>query len=171
MQRRFGTVHEDALPGSAPSPVFVDRSGRRQRRVRRLGRLLVVPAGAYVVLLISTLLGGPTVRSPLLPAAQAPHPAEASPPAPGPSAPAVPTRAPSSARPDARSVSPDARTVSATGVKPAQGNSPLPGTTPGGAPTAPTASAGPNASPTVSATTHGHSGSAPGQSGKPTTRP
>ncbi len=63
-------------PGTAPeppAPVFVDTSGRRQRRVRRWGYLLVVPAAAYVVLLISTLLGGPTLQSPFLPSAQAPH--------------------------------------------------------------------------------------------------
>ncbi|MFC1431427.1 hypothetical protein ACEZDB_12320 [Streptacidiphilus sp. N1-3] len=56
---------------SAPPANFVDSSGRRQRRVRRLGRLLLVPAAAYVALLVSTLLGGPTVRSPLLPASPA----------------------------------------------------------------------------------------------------
>ncbi|SEO35345.1 hypothetical protein [Actinacidiphila rubida] len=48
-------------------PVFVDASGRRQRRVRRLGYLLVIPAAAYVALVLSTVLGGPSVDSPLLP--------------------------------------------------------------------------------------------------------
>jgi hypothetical protein len=51
----------------AARAVFVDASGRRQRRVRRLGLILVVPAVAYVGLLASTLLGGPTVHTPLLP--------------------------------------------------------------------------------------------------------
>jgi hypothetical protein len=89
MQRRLGSPDQDTLPlprvshdpagetpeqaegdsqlAPSPSPVFVDSSGRRQRRVRRLGRLLVVPAAVYVALLVSTLLGGPTVDSPLLP--------------------------------------------------------------------------------------------------------
>ncbi|MFD9650549.1 hypothetical protein [Streptomyces mirabilis] len=40
-------------------PVFVDSSGRRRRRVLRAGRLLVIPAGGYVALLISTLLADP----------------------------------------------------------------------------------------------------------------
>ncbi|MFD0265286.1 hypothetical protein ACFVGY_01635 [Streptomyces sp. NPDC127106] len=65
-----------ALPAAATQeerPVFVDSSGRRQLRVRRVGYVLVVPAAAYVVLLVSTLLGGPTIESPLLPSAQAPH--------------------------------------------------------------------------------------------------
>jgi hypothetical protein len=53
-------------------PVFVDASGRRQRRVRRVGRFLVVPAVGYVALLVSTLLGGPTVNSPYLPLPVAP---------------------------------------------------------------------------------------------------
>ncbi|WP_158714896.1 hypothetical protein [Streptomyces erythrochromogenes] len=60
-------------PPLAAAPVFVDTSGRRQRRVRRWGYLLVIPAAAYVTLLLSTLLGGPTFRSPFLPSAQAPH--------------------------------------------------------------------------------------------------
>lgn len=51
----------------AARPVFVDASGRRQRRVRRLGYLLVIPAAAYVALLLSTVLGGPSVDSPYLP--------------------------------------------------------------------------------------------------------
>ncbi|WKV75684.1 hypothetical protein AW27_031690 [Streptomyces sp. PCS3-D2] len=83
----------DALTAEAPacvaSPVFVDSSGRRQRRVRRWGCLLVIPAAAYVVLLLSTLMGGPTFPSPFLPSAQAPHT-----PAPDESAPAG-TAAPS----------------------------------------------------------------------------
>lgn len=35
--------------------------------MRRLGYLLVIPAAAYVALLLSTVLGGPSVDSPLLP--------------------------------------------------------------------------------------------------------
>ena len=54
-------------------PVFVDASGRRQQRVRRIGRILVVPAVAYVGLLTSTLLGGPTINIPFLPLPSAPH--------------------------------------------------------------------------------------------------
>jgi hypothetical protein len=56
-------------PGAerAAGPVFVDSSGRRQRRVRRIGRLLAVPAAAYLALLLSSVLGGPTVSSPYLP--------------------------------------------------------------------------------------------------------
>ncbi|NUP44747.1 MAG: hypothetical protein HOY76_48900, partial [Streptomyces sp.] len=54
-------------PGKAARPVFLDPSGRRQRRIRRFGRLLVIPAAGYAALLISTALGGPSVDSPYLP--------------------------------------------------------------------------------------------------------
>lgn len=48
-------------------PVFVDGSGRRMRRLRVAGAIVVVPAVGYVCVLFSTLLGGPTVLSPFLP--------------------------------------------------------------------------------------------------------
>ncbi|MDF3300825.1 hypothetical protein [Streptomyces tropicalis] len=68
-------------PGPDPSesesarPVFVDSSGRRQRLVRRAARLLVIPAGGYVALLISTMLGGPGISAPFVPQAGADRPA------------------------------------------------------------------------------------------------
>ena len=49
------------------SPVFVDGSGRRLRRLRVAGAIVIVPAVGYVCLLFSTLLGGPTIHSPFLP--------------------------------------------------------------------------------------------------------
>lgn len=55
----------------AQRPVFVDSSGRRPRRARRIGWLLVVPAAGYVALMVSTALGGPTVHAPFLPLPQA----------------------------------------------------------------------------------------------------
>lgn len=58
-------------PPAAVRPVFVDPSGRRQRRVRRLGRLLAIPAAGYAALLLSTALGGPSVDSPYLPLPEA----------------------------------------------------------------------------------------------------
>lgn len=73
MELFLGDVGAPGTAPEPPAPVFVDTSGRRQRRVRRWGYLLVVPAAAYVVLLISTLLGGPTLQSPFLPSAQAPQ--------------------------------------------------------------------------------------------------
>ncbi|MGW7403243.1 hypothetical protein ACWGI9_05825 [Streptomyces sp. NPDC054833] len=74
----FGTpgypVPEPAEPESEPArPVFVDSSGRRQRRVLRAARLLVIPAGGYVALLISALLGGPSISSPFVPQPDSAH--------------------------------------------------------------------------------------------------
>nr|WSX49377.1 hypothetical protein OG409_10680 [Streptomyces sp. NBC_00974] len=187
MQRRLGTPVEDTAPiphvgegrpGPAhtsprhapePSPVFVDASGRRQRRVRRTGRLLVIPAAAYVVLLISTLMGGPTVRSPLLPAAPAPHTPE----------PEASSAATSSPGPSRRSsagegLSPTpsaARTPSKAAT--AGGRTPAPGQTglPVIAPTAGT-TPGNGAAPPAANTGHGRPTSAPGQGGgKPTSHP
>ncbi|WP_371501150.1 hypothetical protein OG871_30170 [Kitasatospora sp. NBC_00374] len=173
MQNHQGPGHPTAAPDRPaaafaahrpPSPVFVDSSGRRQRLVRRLGRLLVIPAAGYVVLLVSTLLGGPTVHSPLLPAAQAPHPVPA------------PPAAPQSAGPTAE--------VSGT---PAPPRTPAPAANGGGASVRATASRGgtsdaspvPSASATTSAEPspsadpggHGRSSSAPGKTGKPSTHP
>ncbi|MFI0895160.1 hypothetical protein [Streptomyces sp. NPDC020983] len=64
--------HRSAGSPEAARPVFLDPSGRRQRRVRRLGCLLAVPAAGYVALLLSTALGGPSVDSPYLPLPAAP---------------------------------------------------------------------------------------------------
>jgi hypothetical protein len=55
------------------NPVFVDSTGRRHRTIRRAGAFLAVPATAYVVLLVSSLLGGPTVNTPLVPLPGAPE--------------------------------------------------------------------------------------------------
>ncbi|WNM29049.1 hypothetical protein RKE30_00815 [Streptomyces sp. Li-HN-5-11] len=64
----------DKPASDAVRPVFVDSSGRRQRRVRRAARLLLIPAGGYVALVISTMLGGPTIDSPFVPQPGPAHP-------------------------------------------------------------------------------------------------
>ncbi|MGV4987101.1 hypothetical protein ACVB8X_22870 [Streptomyces sp. NRAIS4] len=77
-----GTDERAAVHGQEPytptrepaRPVFVDSSGRRQRRVRRAARLLVLPAVGYVALLTSALLGGPAISSPFVPQAGPTHP-------------------------------------------------------------------------------------------------
>ncbi|MER5348608.1 hypothetical protein ABT030_52150 [Streptomyces mirabilis] len=56
-------------------PVLVESSGRRRRRVPRAARLLLIPAGGYVALLISTMLGGPGISSPFAPQPDSTHPA------------------------------------------------------------------------------------------------
>nr|BFD89607.1 hypothetical protein KitaXyl93_09670 [Kitasatospora sp. Xyl93] len=105
-------------PGSppVPPPVFVDASGRRQRRIRRLGVALAVPAGGYLVLLASTLLGGPTVSAPFLPI---PQPAAPSAPARAATPSAAPSAAPEAAAPP--DAPPTAAPARQTGPGPATG--------------------------------------------------
>ncbi|MEU3521398.1 hypothetical protein ABZ770_40180 [Streptomyces sp. NPDC006654] len=74
----FVPVPESELDPDAPvngpvRPVFVDASGRRQRLVLRAARLLVIPAGSYVALLISTMLGGPGISAPFVPQPDTAH--------------------------------------------------------------------------------------------------
>lgn len=76
-------------PFPGREPVFVDPTGRRHRTIRRAGALLAVPAGGYVVLLISSLLGGPSLDTPLIPLPEAVRPASRPQPATEPSAPSV----------------------------------------------------------------------------------
>ncbi|WP_369390782.1 hypothetical protein AB5J72_26340 [Streptomyces sp. CG1] len=65
---------DPGTPESEPArPVFVDSSGRRQRLVLRAARLLVIPAGGYVALLISTMLGGPGISAPFVPQQDSAH--------------------------------------------------------------------------------------------------
>ncbi|GAA1235049.1 hypothetical protein GCM10009665_26520 [Kitasatospora nipponensis] len=133
-------------PGPAvAAPVFVDGSGRRQRRVRRAGRLLAVPAAGYVVLLVSSALGGPTVNSPFLPlpgppATSAPPGPAAQPPAP---TAAAPSQGPGGVAGPARST-PSGHHASAPGA------APLPvAAHPSGPPTATAPSTTPAPSPTT----------------------
>lgn len=64
----------DTPKSESVRPVFVDSSGRRQRRVLRAARLLVIPAGGYVALLISAVLGGPSLDAPFVPQLDSTHP-------------------------------------------------------------------------------------------------
>ncbi len=147
-----------APPAPEAGPVFVDTSGRRQRRVRRWGCLLVVPAVGYIVLLVSTLLGGPTVESPLLPSTQAPH-------TPGPGA----TASPSARGTASRSPRPSASRGSASSPALRAGTAPPPGTGPGPV----TATTGPGSTaPEPPGNGHGRNTAPPGQGGgKPNGRP
>ncbi|MEV7417783.1 hypothetical protein [Streptomyces sp. NPDC089919] len=150
-------------PGPEPAPpVFVDFSGRRRRRVQRLGRLLVVPAAGYLALVVSALLGGPTLGVPFLPdppGAHQPHhpPAVADPDAPGPAAPVLPGRGRATDR----------------SAGPSGGATPEAGPGPSAGPVAPlaTASAFPTGAPTATGKVRGKSSAAPGRSRKPTARP
>ncbi|MFJ6832196.1 hypothetical protein [Streptomyces sp. NPDC091209] len=47
-----------ANPETSDGPVFVDASGRRSRRYRRLGMLVAVACAVYAVVIVATLLSG-----------------------------------------------------------------------------------------------------------------
>ncbi|MCF3177368.1 hypothetical protein IPZ61_29130 [Streptomyces sioyaensis] len=70
---RHPVPEPDTPESESAGPVFVDSSGRRQRRVLRAARLLMIPAGGYVAVLISAMLGGPSISSPFVPHADSPH--------------------------------------------------------------------------------------------------
>jgi hypothetical protein len=151
------TSRRSGSPATAARPVFLDPSGRRQRRVRRFGRLLVIPAAGYVALLLSTALGGPSVDSPYLPL-----PAGGGHGAAGPTSPAAGTgdASPTPARRagadpartgDGSTAASGAATATAPAQRPPATSAPATGTQVGTTP-APTAS--PTASHGKSVTTH-----------------
>ncbi|POX44811.1 hypothetical protein [Streptomyces sp. Ru72] len=101
----------DAAGSDSARPVFVDSSGRRQRRVLRAARLLLIPAGGYVALLISAALGGPTLDAPFVPQPDpAHHPAK-------PSA-AAPDTSPEASRPTGSASPTTARQTSRATARP-----------------------------------------------------
>ncbi|MGY6019818.1 hypothetical protein [Streptomyces spinosirectus] len=106
-----GTGAGAETPRSEPvRPVFADSSGRRQRRVRRAARLVVIPAGGYVALLISTVLGGPSLSAPFVPQPDSTHP-----PTPHASAPdSAPGPGHSAAKPSPTAVQDDSRPTAAS---------------------------------------------------------
>ncbi|MET7379053.1 hypothetical protein ABZT08_09510 [Streptomyces sp. NPDC005526] len=141
---------EPEAAGEAVRPVFVDSSGRRQRRVLRATRLLLIPAGGYVALLISTVLGGPSISSPVVPQPHSPHPA-----APGATAPdAAPGTDHSSGTTDSVAAprnSPSAATRAAAGPtgRPAGSSTPV---ATSGTTAAPTRTTSPAPTPTATTT-------------------
>ncbi|MGW4892633.1 hypothetical protein ACWEQL_10260 [Kitasatospora sp. NPDC004240] len=160
----------DAGPEEADTapPVFVDSSGRRQRRVRRLGLVLAVPAAGYLVLLASTVLGGPTVSAPFLPLPQ-PAPSAPAPEAPAPLPGITGTAGPDSAQDEpaapAATHRPDqaqagAPSPAATTARPTQAGPPTAVPTPGNG------NGNGNATPG-----HGRPTDPPGNSGNKPTKP
>jgi hypothetical protein len=156
------------------APVFVDPSGRRLRRVRWLTWSLFGAVAAYLVLVLSPFLGGPSIGSAFLPAPQqqdGPHaapsrPAEQSGPAKGPALMARSRLATQRAEPLPNRAGTTPTGTTATGT-------PLPirTTPPGTTAPAPTSSNGPTTPPSASSTDPGKSQSAPGQTRRPTRPP
>lgn len=57
----------DAATRPVASPVFVDATGRRRRRIRRAAFGLGIAAGSYCAVVVVSLLGGPVPPNVLLP--------------------------------------------------------------------------------------------------------
>lgn len=147
----------------ARGPVFVDASGRRLRRVRLIGGVALAVVGGYVVLLLVALLGGPNVAAPYLPQPAAPtaNAAATAPPTPSPSA-AQTTHASGEAQ--AEPQGPAQAAIPVAALAPNSGPTPVAGAAP-----APIAAPATAAAPVSSAATApGKSGSAPGQTTRPT---
>ncbi|WDV52060.1 hypothetical protein PV963_17590 [Streptomyces coeruleorubidus] len=51
-------VKEDIGASTADRPVFVDESGRRSRRLRRIGIAIALACGVYAVVIVATVLSG-----------------------------------------------------------------------------------------------------------------
>ncbi|MEU0074907.1 hypothetical protein ABZ027_36050 [Streptomyces sp. NPDC006332] len=136
----------DASASESGRPVFFESPGRRHRRPRsllRATRLLVIPAGGYVALLISAMLGGPGISSSFAPQPDSTHPGTPRATAPD----SAPGTGPSAGSPSSAKAQQDSR----------PGAPKPPGTTEGStSPTAPAVPSGPtvgSASPTAPATT------------------
>jgi len=154
---------------SARDPVFVDSTGHRHRTIRRAGALLAVPAVAYLVLLGSSLLGGPRMDTPLIPLPEsarrqpAPRPQETNP----------PIQAVDTPKPEKTSASPDPSTE--------PGSTPTPTATPVvSTPTiapvtttaSPTAGGKSTTAPTAPPSTgHGRPSAPPGRTKTPPSKP
>ncbi|MFG1820243.1 hypothetical protein ACGFIF_41245 [Kribbella sp. NPDC049174] len=134
---------------SVRRPVFLDSTGRRHRAIRRGGALLAVPVVGYLILLVSSLLGGPSLDTPLVPLPEAGKPAVEKPLVPpGPAA-------VQSERPSESAVTPDRATEPTS--TPTSSSTPVPSSTPTVVPT-------PTIAPTTPVT-----GSPTTPPGKPTT--
>jgi hypothetical protein len=147
---------------SGRNPVFVDPTGRRQRTIRRAGAFLVLPAAGYVVLLISSLLGGPSVNTPLIPVPD--HVRPLSEPRPV----STPTPARATEAPDSDETTPG-ESGRSTGPDPTEPTT-TPTQLPTTAPSVTVAPGSPTTAPTILTRSPGTTPGTPGH-GKPSARP
>ncbi|MET9405638.1 hypothetical protein ABZX90_07625 [Streptomyces sp. NPDC002935] len=130
-----------ATQEASDGPVFVDESGRRSRRFRRLGMLVAVACAVYAVVIVATLLSGNS-NAPWLPVpGQDDQPAGQVDTSPLPSQSVNPSGTGDATAPGAAATASD-------GTTPSPGSTPTPGTS--GKATAPGASSDPE--PSASAT-------------------
>jgi len=138
--------------------IFVDPTGRRRRIARRGAVVIAALAVGYIGLLVSTVLGGPSVHTPLIPFPKAARPESKPQPT------VVPSDVANNAQPTATPSGSTTVTPSASQT-PARTQSPVATLTPSPTPTTgkPTT---PPGSPTTHSTTTG-----PGRTNSPTVKP
>jgi hypothetical protein len=159
----FEETSDQPRATSPRGPVFVDDSGRRLRRVKLIGLGALGLVAGYVVLLLVAFLGGPNVAAPYLPLPVAPMAVDLPPAPPAPASDAVAPRA-----------TEDPSGEAAAGVA-----LPAPTAAPSGVPVAsPTEAAasqpaahGATEPAGTDLTAPGMSGTAPGQTNRPTAPP
>jgi hypothetical protein len=66
MVRRSDTSRH-SRPAVAAEPIFVDRSGRRLRRLRLFGGITLVGVAVYIAMIATAFFGGSDVSMPFLP--------------------------------------------------------------------------------------------------------
>lgn len=151
--------------GTADRPVFVDESGRRSRRLRRIGIAVALACGVYAVVIVATVLSGNS-NAPWLPVPgqQEGRPAGQvdTPPQPTASAPAG----------DTGVTAPGSAPATDEGTAPASGPSALePAASAGPGRSGTTARPSPTATPTASAPVKGVTDPTPTQPAEPPTTP
>ncbi|MFD5798481.1 hypothetical protein ACFWIO_34120 [Streptomyces diastatochromogenes] len=181
---QLGDVRMSPVAGGGPrdsgrdgsdGPVFVDASGRRSRRFRRLGLLVAGACAGYAVVIVATLLSGSSDAPWLpVPGQDDDRPARQvdSSPLPSASKAATPSATGQALPPTARSTSVPLTSPGATApaaTKPTAGTSSAPGTAGGTkkSPSAPASSAAPSPDPSP---TSGSTTSAPSPSPSGSTR-
>ena len=163
----------ESRSASQRGPVFVDASGRRLRRVKLVGLGALGLVAGYVILLLVAFIGGSNVAAPYLPLTAGPAAHDLPPSTPAPDSPAAGLQAsePRSAEPAARAAVQGPVTAVQAPVAPA---SAVPLAPPidtaamqPAAPVAPVATPAPSTAPTAP----GMSGTAPGQTTRPSAPP
>jgi hypothetical protein len=168
----FEETSDQSRPASPRGPVFVDDSGRRLRRLKLIGLGALGLVAGYVILLLVAFIGGSNVAAPYLPLPANPVARDLPSSPSGPASPADgQAKEAGSAEPAARAAVQAPVTAVQAPVSPAPAVPlALPANTAAmqpAAPVAPEATAAPSAEPTAP----GMSGTAPGQTMRPSAPP
>ncbi|HEY3001506.1 MAG TPA: hypothetical protein VGJ44_04085 [Kribbellaceae bacterium] len=140
--------------------IFVDPTGRRRRIARRGAVVIAALAVGYLGLLVSTVLGGPSVHTPLIPVPKAARPESKPQPT------VTPSEVANSPQPTATPMPSGSQTLTpSASPTPARTQPPVATVTP-----SPTPTTGKPTTPPGSPTTHGTT-TGPGRTNSPTVKP